>query len=103
MAMIIRTIATTWVMYIARHQNREAAGWCFSALVFPAITLCYFQCCFRNIDGINLRVRKIFSQADSDGAAAGTDIDNDRTDVIPGLLNCLLDEQLLLARRTNNW
>ena len=39
MAMVIRTIATTWVMYIARHQNREAAGWCFAALVFPAITL----------------------------------------------------------------
>ena len=44
-------------------------------------------------------MRKIFSQADSDDAAAGTDIDNDRIGIIFCLFNCLLNQQFCFRTR----
>ena len=38
-AAVIRIIATTWVMRVARHQNRDASKWGLAALVLPAISM----------------------------------------------------------------
>ncbi len=38
-AIVIRIVATFWVMQIARHQNRDANKWGLCSLVFPGISL----------------------------------------------------------------
>lgn len=38
-AAIIRVIATTWVLRVARHQNRDTTKWALTALVLPAISM----------------------------------------------------------------
>ena len=38
-AAVIRAIASIWVMYIAKHQNRDAVRWLMAALLLPSVTL----------------------------------------------------------------
>ncbi len=38
-AIVIRIIATTWVMRVAKHQNRDANKWGVSALFIPALSM----------------------------------------------------------------
>jgi len=38
-AAVIRVIATTWVMRVARHQNRDINKWAITALFLPALSM----------------------------------------------------------------
>ncbi len=44
-AIIIRIIAVTWVMRVARHQNRDTGKWGIAAVLLPAISMIIIGLC----------------------------------------------------------